>query len=305
MSEDRGYQYNGIDVGTIISLEAQRLNHKFNVLKERIAHNKTGLDYIARSAVGVGNAGAYVVDGIFKVPAFLLRGGYKLAEGAGKLLVGLAPTLLNAYVANLQSKAQQAQQNRQNQQTPPPVPPQAGGPQPQPQPRSSNPQGPQTGSYAEAPQVDPFGYGFGGMQGMNRVNSPNITTNPTDFGNPQNYGNVSAENIGNSTNTFSPVFEPKFAPNFNNTYSPHIHIHLGSEDITGAQRGAGVPKVKETQKKAKPKRVQTVKRTPGKKSVNKKPAEPLYGLYNNGEITPTTQAELGQLEKKLGDIRTS
>ncbi len=128
MNESRGYQYNGIDVGIIISLEAQRLNHKFNVLKERVASNKTGLDYLARSAVGVGNAGAYVVDGIFRVPAFLLRGGYKLAEGAGKLAVGLAPTLLNAYLANLQSKAQQAQQNRQNQQTPPPVPPQAEGP---------------------------------------------------------------------------------------------------------------------------------------------------------------------------------
>ncbi len=279
MNESRGYQYNGIDVSTIISLEAQRLNHKFNVLKERVASNKTGLDYLARSAVGVGNAGAYVVDGIFRVPAFLLRGGYKLAEGAGKLVVGLAPTLLNAYLANLQSKAQQAQQNRQNQQTPPPVPPQAEGPQPQSQPRPSNPQGPQNGSQT-VPQTDAdntYGHAFPYMQGMNRVHSPNISADPNINSSPTNTNNV------NPNITVSPTFSP--------VYSPTINVYTGSGKANAERTSA---------KKSTDKTPSRKRKSP---NPEKKSNGPLYGLYHNGVVTETTAGEFGDLENKLKDMR--
>jgi len=134
IQNSRGYS-GRMRIETLLGMKAQEKAHELDIFKTRVQANKTGFDNVARIANGVGNAGVYVVEAPFKAAGFCLRGAYKLAEGAGKLIVGLAPHLVNAYVANLQYKLQQAQQNGQNQQgqsgqtgssgspTPPPIPP--------------------------------------------------------------------------------------------------------------------------------------------------------------------------------------
>lgn len=96
-------EYSGaMDLETYLGIQKAKSDAELNRFGLKVQSNKTLPDYLARMAVGAGNAGAYVVEAPFKVGAFLGRGAYKLIEGASKLAVGLAPHLVNAYVAKLQ-----------------------------------------------------------------------------------------------------------------------------------------------------------------------------------------------------------
>ncbi|MDO8563551.1 MAG: hypothetical protein Q7R87_00925 [Nanoarchaeota archaeon] len=320
----RGYS-GRMCIDTLLGMEAQEKAHDLEVFKTKVTGNKTLLDYVARSAVGTGNAGAYVVEAPFKVGAFLLRGAYRLAEGAGKLAVGLAPHGVNALIAYLNRPVQSTPPV--NPVTPPPIPtptptptpnpdpnppvtPEASRPQPEPRnpPVDYDPRGEQQGpQFGRQPgEENTYSQAFPYMQGMNRFNSPNIsaTTNPTNTTSPvytlSDFGKTSAKNIGNTSNTFKQSdmgnlsdygnirFENVGSPVITNTVAPVIHIYLDSKRVASTLKDVDPKDAGTTIIKETPKAKDKSKVDP--KQTRRKAAD-IYALKGEGRTIKIPRQE--------------
>lgn len=303
----RENQAGPVDVGVYLDMQRARAENELKLFTAKAGANKLFLDYVARSAVGTGKAGAYVAEFFPSGAGFLLRGGYKLVEGAGKLAVGLAPSIASILIAKYSKKKEQPEFN------PyygygyppgmPPVPPEAGGPMPQ-----GGPYGP--GPFGPGMPGQGYGYGYpqGMGGGMNRTNSPSnsvdptITVSPTNTANPANTNNVNPTISPVNTNTVSPIFNPVF----NNNYSPVVNVYLDSQRVTSAAKEeVGTKKVKGASK-TKIGKNSTVKRASGKV----KRTTESYTLKGEGHTIKLTRREYllfkkhhdkdaGGLEKRL------
>lgn len=126
----------------VAQIDKDRAN-KLDRLKARLESNKTLPDYLGKAAVGAASVAQYGVELPIRGARFMARGAFGLANLVSNFIVGIAPSLVGAYVANLQLRAQQANNqgtgNVGGNQGPasntgtnypsgmPPIPPQAGG----------------------------------------------------------------------------------------------------------------------------------------------------------------------------------